>query len=70
MRILNPNYVDPMEAQIETYRQHFIDYCNGLPTDKQFITPDEIRAHFNKTPAQFPDGRIEMILRAIGVEED
>ena len=67
-KVVNPNWVDPIQAKIDNYRQAFIDYVNTLPTDQQWIEFDAMRAHFNKTPAEFPDGEIHEILLAIGVE--
>ena len=67
VKIINPNWVDPWLAKVDQYRQPFIDYVAGLPTDQQFITFDEMRTHFNKTVEQFPDGEIQEILIAIGI---
>ena len=70
MKVVNPNWVDPMQAKIDNYRQAFIDYVATLPTDQQYIEFDEMRAHFNRTEEQFPDGEIHTILLAIGIEAE
>ena len=66
MRVLNPHWEDPYQAQLDAYRQHFIDYLATIPTDQQWITFDAIRSHFSKTAEQFPDGFIHQVLNDLG----
>jgi len=68
MKILNPNYVDPVQEKIDTYAQPFSDWILTQPTDKRYITLDEIRAAFPAVAGPMTDGEITAILASLGYD--
>lgn len=67
MKIQNPNYADPVRAYVAAKKNAIQTWLASLPTDKQFITPAEIRAQFPGEAAKLTDGTIAEICKVIGL---
>lgn len=67
MRVVNPAYADPVAAYVAAKKTAISNWLASLPTNKQFITADEIRAAFPSEAAFLTDGTIAEIAKALGL---
>lgn len=68
MKIHNPNFADPVTAYVSAKKSAIQTWLAGLPADKQFITPAEIRAQFPGEAVKLTDGTIAEIAKVIGLK--
>lgn len=70
MRVKNPNYAppEPPEMADMSAREVTIKNWFAANADKETVTFDQIRARYNKTDKQWPDGLIHQKLSDWGFE--
>lgn len=68
MKIKNPAFADPVDAYVAAKKTAINTWLASHPTNKQFITADEIRAAFPAEAAFLTDGTIAEIAKALGMQ--
>lgn len=69
MKILNPKFVNPDDAVLQSKKAAINVFLNSLPANQESVSADDIRAAFPADAAILTDGMIDGIITSLGFKK-